>query len=155
MINLDDDGLNLWLAALRNTLTLSSVNGAPAMFDLFPEAVSILSSNLDLLAKLTGIVESYLLLDAPGLLQVSVDGTNVFAPPEYLNQASGSALFQGIVTVLKSESLSLMNTKDLLITLNLLVQISPSGLWGEAMHNSGLFAHILINLIEGEVCSIA
>jgi hypothetical protein len=71
MINLDEDGLNLWLTALRNTLTLSSVNGAPAMFDLFSEAVSLLSSNLDLLGKVTGIIESYILLDAPGLLQVS------------------------------------------------------------------------------------
>lgn len=70
IINLDEDGLNLWLTALRNTLTLSSVNGAPALFDLFPQALLLLSSNLDLLGKTTNIIESYFLLDAPALLQV-------------------------------------------------------------------------------------
>jgi hypothetical protein len=70
IINLDEDGLNLWLAALRNTLTLSSVNGAPALFDLFPQALLLLSTNLDLLGKATNIIESYLLLDSASLLQV-------------------------------------------------------------------------------------
>jgi hypothetical protein len=70
IINLDEDGLNLWLAALRNTLTLSSVNGAPALFDLFPQALLLLSTNLDLLGKAANIIESYLLLDAASLLQV-------------------------------------------------------------------------------------
>lgn len=70
IINLDEDGLNLWLAALRNTLTLASVNGAPALLDLFPQALLLLSTNLDLLGKTTSIIESYFLLDAPALLQV-------------------------------------------------------------------------------------
>lgn len=69
-MNLDDDGLSLWLTALRNTLTLTSVNGAPALFDLFPQALELLSTNLDLLGKITSIIESYFLLDAPAILQV-------------------------------------------------------------------------------------
>lgn len=123
------------------------------MFDLFPEAVSILSSNLDLLGKVTSIVESYILLDAPTLLQVSNDTINILPLTEYFNQASGAALFDGFLAALKSEAVTLMNAKDLLITLNLLIQVTPSGLWGEAMHNSGLFAHVLTTLIDGEVCS--
>jgi hypothetical protein len=71
MINLDEDGLNLWLAALQNTLTLSSINGGPALLDLFPHALSLLSTNLDLLGKITNIMESYFLLDAVTLLQVN------------------------------------------------------------------------------------
>lgn len=70
MINLDDDGLTLWLTALRNTLTLNSVNGSPALFDLFPMAMNLLSTNFDLLGKTVSIIESYFLLDAPAILQV-------------------------------------------------------------------------------------
>ncbi|KAF9464415.1 armadillo-type protein [Collybia nuda] len=137
IINLDEDGLNLWSTALRNTLTLTSVNGAPAMFDLFPEAVSMLSSNLDLLGKVTSVIESYILLDAPGLLQ-----------------GSATSLFDAFLAALKSEAVTLVNAKDLLLTLNLLVQTSPSGLWGEALHNSGLFAHTLMTLIDGEASTL-
>ena len=70
IINLDDDGLTLWSVALRNTLTLNSVNGAPALFDLIPQAVDLLSTNFDLLGKIINIIESYLVLDAPMVLQV-------------------------------------------------------------------------------------
>lgn len=41
--------------------------------------------------------------------------------------------------------------KDMIISLSLLVQVSPPALWGEAMHTSGLFNHLLMNLVEGEV----
>jgi hypothetical protein len=70
IINLDDDGLTLWSVALRNTLTLNSVNGAPALFDLIPQAVDLLSTNFDLLGKIINIIESYVILDAPTVLQV-------------------------------------------------------------------------------------
>ena len=39
----------------------------------------------------------------------------------------------------------------MIVSLSLLVQVSPPALWGEAMHTSGLFNHLLMNLVEGEV----
>ncbi|RDB22808.1 Importin-11 [Hypsizygus marmoreus] len=137
IINLDEDGLNLWLTALRNTLTLTSVNGAPALFDLFPFALELLSTNFDLLGKITSIIESYFLLDASGVLQ-----------------ACSVQLFTAFLTALKSDSVVLLNAADMLIALNLLVQIAPSTLWGEAMHTSGLFAHIVTTLVDGEVSTL-
>jgi hypothetical protein len=44
-----------------------------------------------------------------------------------------------------------VNARELLQALNLLVQLSPSGLWGEAMHSSGLFSHLLNTSIAAEV----
>jgi hypothetical protein len=58
-------------------------------------------------------------------------------------------LFCTIHTTLKSEAV-LLNMKDLIIALNLLIQIAPAALWGEAMHTSGLFAYLLRELIDGE-----
>ncbi|KAG6911227.1 hypothetical protein DXG01_003094 [Tephrocybe rancida] len=133
IINLDDDGLTLWLTALRNTLTLTSVNGAPALFELFPLAMELLASNFDLLGKTISIIESYFLLDAPGILQ-----------------ACSVQLFTTFVVAFKSPSTMTTNATELMRVLNLLLQVAPSNLWGEALHTSGLFGYIVSTLIEGE-----
>ena len=46
-----------------------------------------------------------------------------------------------------------MNVKQLLQSLGLLIQLAPSELWGEAMHNSGIFTHLLKTLLAEEVSS--
>ncbi len=43
------------------------------------------------------------------------------------------------------------NVKQMTTALRLLFQIAPSGLWGEAMHISGLFAAIVKALEEEKV----
>ncbi|PPR07214.1 hypothetical protein CVT26_012647 [Gymnopilus dilepis] len=132
IIQLDGDGLNLWLGALRNTVTVASSDGRPCLRDLFPQAMALLATNLDLLGSITRIMESYFLLDAAHILETSaVD----------LFRAYLSALTSKIVDV---------NAKELLQSLSLLVQLTPPGLWGEAIHASGLFSHLLKTLIAGE-----
>ena len=69
---LDADGLNLWLAALRNSVTIVPDDGSPGLRVLFPQALQLLATNLDLLGSVTGIVESYFLLDAFYVLQVCI-----------------------------------------------------------------------------------
>lgn len=63
-------------------------------------------------------------------------------------------VFSAILTALKSQAV-MTNIRDILVALNLLIQLTPSNLWGEPMHTSGLFAHILITLIDGEVLAYA
>ena len=70
IVHLDADGLTLWLNALRNTVTIASVNGDSALQDIFPQALALLSTNLDLLGSITRIIESYFLLDASHILRV-------------------------------------------------------------------------------------
>ena len=70
IVHLDADGLTLWLSALRNAVTIASVNGDPALQDIFPQALALLSTNLDLLGSITRIIESYFLLDASHILKV-------------------------------------------------------------------------------------
>lgn len=70
IVHLDADGLTLWLSALRNAVTIASVNGDPALKDIFPQALTLLSTNMDLLGSITRIIESYFLLDAPHILKV-------------------------------------------------------------------------------------
>ncbi|KAH9846976.1 ARM repeat-containing protein [Lenzites betulinus] len=119
-MHLDEDAFALWQAALRNTTTIDGVNGAPGLIDLLPLIIQQLSSNLDVLGTIVHIVESYILLDAPRILQMcALD----------LLRAFDAAIKQA----------TLVNVKQMMSALSLMFQISPSGLWGEALHVSGLF----------------
>ncbi|KAG7449051.1 ARM repeat-containing protein [Guyanagaster necrorhizus] len=132
-INLDEDGLGLWKAALHNTLTVQSINGAPALLDLVPDAIKLLATNLDLLGKTVDIIESYMLLEGAQILQVcAVD------------------LFKAFRQGFENVNIT-VNRKDLLVALNLIVSITPSSLWGEALHVSGLFAYLMKILLDGEI----
>ena len=68
---MEQDAFILWQSALRNTNTIVGMNGAPGLVDLLPLAVQQLSTNLELLGTIVRIHESYFLLDAPRVLQVS------------------------------------------------------------------------------------
>ncbi|KAJ7283929.1 armadillo-type protein [Mycena rebaudengoi] len=132
--HLDEDTLVLWLAAMRNTTRIQSPNG-PGLIDIFPLAISTLG-NLDLLGKAINILDSYVFLDGSLVLQTfAVD----------LFTALRNALANAAVVV---------NLKDILISIGLLVQVAPSTLWGEAMHVSGLFSLLLKNITEGECGAI-
>ncbi|TFK29370.1 ran binding protein 11 [Coprinopsis marcescibilis] len=136
MTHLDEDGLILWSSTLRNATSLSSPTGGRSLQELFPRALYLLATNLDLLGKITSVVESYFILDAPALLQF------------YAND-----IFRAFLEALKSPALSI-NIKDMVISLGFLVQLAPSSLWGEPLHTSGLFAHLLLTLNEGESGSL-
>ncbi|KAJ7276541.1 armadillo-type protein [Mycena haematopus] len=130
--HLDEDAMDLWLAALRNTTSLQTPNG-PALIDIFPQAIFLLAGNLDLLGKVINIVDAYFLLDGVIILQTfAVD------------------LFHAYRTTLSNAATVATNQKDMLISLNLLLQVAPSSLWGEAMHVSGLFSLLMKNILEGE-----
>ncbi|KAF9451646.1 ARM repeat-containing protein [Macrolepiota fuliginosa MF-IS2] len=136
IVHLDDDGLTLWLAALRNTTTIASVNGAPALLELIPDALELLAKNMDLLGTVISIVESYILLDAPVLVE-----------------AYGVNFFQAFTAAIQTEGL-ILNMKDLLVLMNLFVQLTPSGTWATLFHSSGLFAWILNKLVENETSTM-
>ncbi|KAJ7781094.1 armadillo-type protein [Mycena metata] len=129
---LDDDSMGLWLAALRNSTTIQSLGGGPALIDLFPQAMILLGMNLDLLGKAINILDAYFLLDGVLILQTSA-----------------ADLFTAFRIALTSAAVAI-NLKDMLLSLNLLVQLAPAQLWGEAMHTSGLFSVLMKNIVEGE-----
>jgi hypothetical protein len=137
------------LAALRNTVTIENVHGSPALIDLFPLALSLLAVNLDLLGKIVNICESYFILDGQSILRVRPSRS--FSRSNQLDaiQAHAVDLFRAFLTALKSGAIPL-NVQHMIIALSLLVQVTPSSLWGEALHVSGLFSHLLNTLLENE-----
>ncbi|KIJ70097.1 hypothetical protein HYDPIDRAFT_178457 [Hydnomerulius pinastri MD-312] len=133
-IHLDEDGLNLWHAALRNSTTLQSTS-VPSLLQLFPLATSLLASNLDLLGKIILIIESYLFVDASLVLQnFSQD------------------LMNAVMSAMRGQAL-LTNQKGVLICMSFMTQLAPSSLWGEAMHTSGFFGHLVKILGDDEASS--
>ncbi|THH33687.1 hypothetical protein EUX98_g583 [Antrodiella citrinella] len=133
---LDEDGLNLWLIALRNSTTIDAVNGSPGLAELFPIAIDLIANNLDLTSKVVAVMESYFLLDAPRLLQ-----------------AYGKELFTAFKTGM-SQSLA-VTIQGMLSALNLLLQITGTyTVWAEPIHTSGLFAHLVKDLAEEKLPSV-
>ncbi|CDO76254.1 hypothetical protein BN946_scf184470.g12 [Trametes cinnabarina] len=131
-MHLDEDAFILWQSALRNTTTIDGVNGAPGLIDLVPLIIQQLSSNLEVLGTVVHMMESYFLLDAPRILQLcAVD----------LLRAFNTAINEAVNT----------NIKQMTSALCLLFQVAPPGLWGEALHVSGLFATIVKGLDEDKL----
>ncbi|KIO12672.1 hypothetical protein M404DRAFT_959382 [Pisolithus tinctorius Marx 270] len=134
-VHLDEDTLGLWLAALRNAPTLQGVSG-PSLLQLFPLAISLLVGNLDLLGKVILIVESYLFVDAPLVLQN-------FAL-ELLNAVANALTGQAIET----------NQRGIITVMCYMTQLAPSSFWAEALHNSGIFNHV-VKILRDDECSSA
>lgn len=46
--------------------------GTPSFYDILPMAILLLADNLDLLGSINGIIQSYIVLDCEGVLQVRI-----------------------------------------------------------------------------------
>ncbi|KIY74164.1 ARM repeat-containing protein [Cylindrobasidium torrendii FP15055 ss-10] len=131
-MELDEDGLALWKAALQNCPDNESVQ---IYLDLVPEALAMLEDNLDVLCQVNDIVEAYILLAGTQILQVC-----------------GLQLFQAYVKPFKMVAITAQR-KDLLLSIHTIVATTPSSLWGEVLHTSGLFAYLVNALLDSEIVS--
>ncbi|KZT19271.1 ARM repeat-containing protein [Neolentinus lepideus HHB14362 ss-1] len=128
-LQLDHDALLLWQAALRNVVSLDSIDGTRSLVELLPLAIRLQSDDMDVVGDVIGIVESYLILDAPRVLQMyAID------------------LFKSYESILPK--IVSADQKNMLVTLQLLVQIAPPQLWAEPLHVSGLFASLMRPLVD-------
>ncbi len=148
-MQLDEDALELWQAALRNTTTIDGANGSPGLGELLPLAISLLGENLDLAGRIVGIVESYCLLDPCRILQVSHVSTVVETAANCRTKAFSVDLFRAVKNL--AALAPTPNVKSMIIALNLLLQLAPAELWAEALHVSGLFVDIVKALEEEKV----
>lgn len=151
-MHLDQDGLDLWLAALRNATGLRAASpGAPGLMDLAPSALQLLADNLDLLGTIVCILEGYLLIDAATLLQVWSPSHCYIKSPNrcHFHQAYATELHQAIVQCLRQAIAT--NAKDLLVCIETMILRTPTNLWAKAMFDSGLFKQMLDTIIAGKV----
>lgn len=67
----EEDGLLLWQAALYNSASPYQPTPQTGLVSLFPSLINVLSENMDLLPRMLSLLDSYILLDAAGIAQVS------------------------------------------------------------------------------------
>ncbi|WWD16828.1 hypothetical protein CI109_101260 [Kwoniella shandongensis] len=67
----EEDGLILWQTALYNAASPYQPTQATGLIRLLPGLLSMLGENMDLLPKLLGLLDSYILLDAAGITQLA------------------------------------------------------------------------------------
>lgn len=129
-LHLDEDALQLWLAALRNTATLPPPQpGVLGLSDLIAEVINYMNDNIDLLATLLQILESYLLLNATMVVQLH-----------------GPALFEVLKKIIGT-----YNVRDVLAASELVFQLADPKSWPEALHNSEYFWDLLKSVIEDKL----
>ncbi|KAF9653383.1 ARM repeat-containing protein [Thelephora ganbajun] len=130
---LDTDGINLWLAALRNSPSLPSQ--PHKYYNLLEKLISMLNQNFDLLGSITDLLVSYYVSNATFVLQLhAVPLFEAYKPP----------LTQNIT----------VNTKGLINSIALAIELAPSATWGEPLHVSGLFSVLVNHLAEEKLSAI-
>lgn len=125
----EEDGIILWQTALHNGASPYQPTHETGLIRLLPGLLHAISENMDLLSKLLPLLDSYLLLDAAGI--VSSYGSPMCA-----------ALMQAITTSGKNAQ----NVNRILATVSLLVHIGPLQQLAGLLLESGLFSHILVAL---------
>ncbi|GAA6047821.1 hypothetical protein JCM3770_004659 [Rhodotorula araucariae] len=114
-IYLQEDGLELWQVLLRRSSTLSS-----EMLQLLPALVALVANGTEALPRCLAIFESYLLLDAPRVLELCA-----------------ADFFAAIAPLL--DGLALDALKVVLHALNTAFQTAPPQCWAAALDASGCF----------------
>ncbi|CAE6485218.1 unnamed protein product [Rhizoctonia solani] len=126
-LHLDEDALQLWLAALRNAIALPPPQpGVLGLSELIPDLIQQMHDNIDLLGTLLQILESYLLLNATMVVQLH-----------------GSALFEVLRKIHSS-----FNVRDVLAASELIFRLSDPTSWPESLHSSEYFWDLLKDVIQ-------
>ncbi|GFZ42911.1 hypothetical protein JCM24511_00629 [Saitozyma sp. JCM 24511] len=125
----EDDGIALWQAGLYNAASPYQPTAETGLIRLLPGLLAVISENLDMLDHMLPLLESYLLLDAPGIVQ------------NHGPAVAGSLAKALALTKPKSDSLA-----KILATLSLLVRTAPLPHLAPLLLDSGIFHHILTAL---------
>ncbi|RXK35686.1 hypothetical protein M231_07059 [Tremella mesenterica] len=136
----EEDGLALWQAALYNATSLHIPSIEKGLMRLLPGLLGLLQTDMDQAGSLLRLLESYLLLDAPGLIQTHAS-------------VICSTLFQTLSLAKANKDL----LKPILETLSLFVRLVPPPsmpLLAVALLDSGLFQHILKALEDDKASGI-
>ncbi|ORX36457.1 armadillo-type protein [Kockovaella imperatae] len=133
----EEDGLILWQASLYNAASPYEPTPATGLIRLVPGLLNMLSHNMDLLDKALGLLESYLLLDAPGMIQQ-------YGP------AIASALAKALA-LSKPNSTAL---RRLLATLSLSVRVAPLSQWAPLLLDSDIFANVIAALEDDKASGL-
>ena len=118
-----------WQMGLYNSTHLYEASGETGLSRLIPGLLNELAHNLDLLNRLLGLLDSYLLLDATSF-----------------SSHYGSQLCATISQILSTSKANSDAIKRILSTISLLVRTTPIAQLGPLLLDADIFQHILAAL---------
>lgn len=144
-VYLQEDGLEMWSVLLKRSSALS-----PEMLSLLPQLVALIAAGTDVVPQCLRILESYLLLDAVIVMQVSRLGRPLRSDrsPSLGDQLCAVDLFtafEGLLGELKLEAV-----KVILHALSIAFQTSSIQTWAGALDSSAAFVKLLTPLSRSE-----
>nr|ODN85642.1 hypothetical protein L203_04892 [Cryptococcus depauperatus CBS 7841] len=122
----EEDGLILWQTALQNSVSPYHPSKETGLIKLFPNLLVTLGENMDLLQKFLALLNSYLLLDAPGLTQ----------------QIYGEMIAAALAKALAASRINTPAIGHILVTISLWIRTSPLPALSPHLLRAGIFHHI-------------
>ncbi|WVN87256.1 uncharacterized protein L203_102433 [Cryptococcus depauperatus CBS 7841] len=121
----EEDGLILWQTALQNSVSPYHPSKETGLIKLFPNLLVTLGENMDLLQKFLALLNSYLLLDAPGLTQIY-----------------GEMIAAALAKALAASRINTPAIGHILVTISLWIRTSPLPALSPHLLRAGIFHHI-------------
>ncbi|WVO14781.1 hypothetical protein L204_102419 [Cryptococcus depauperatus] len=121
----EEDGLILWQTALQNSVSPYQPSKETGLIKLFPDLLVTLGENMDLLQKFLALLDSYLLLDAPGLTQIY-----------------GEMIAAALAKALAASRINTPAIGHILVTISLWIRTSPLPALSPHLLRAGIFHHI-------------
>ncbi|WRT65380.1 uncharacterized protein IL334_002323 [Kwoniella shivajii] len=133
----EEDGLILWQTALWNAASPYQPTKETGLVRLLLGLLSMLGENMDLLPKLLPLLDSYIILDAPGIIATYGEIiTSTFAKALTTSKQNAEAV------------------NRILVTVSLLVRAAPLAQLAPLLLHSGIFQHIITALEDDKASGL-
>ncbi|WVQ94582.1 hypothetical protein IAU59_001662 [Kwoniella sp. CBS 9459] len=133
----EEDGLVLWQTALYNAASPYQPQRETGLIRLLPGLLNMLGENMDLLPKLLALLDSYVLLDAPGI-----------------TETYGELLVTTLAKALTASKPNSDAVSRILLSLSLIIRTAPLDKFAPLLLHSGIFQHITTALEDDKASGL-
>ncbi|OCF32339.1 hypothetical protein I316_06007 [Kwoniella heveanensis BCC8398] len=133
----EEDGLVLWQTALYNAASPYQPHRETGLIRLLLGLLNMLGENMDLLPKLLALFDSYMLLDAPGILETY-----------------GEMIVTTLAKALTASKPNSDAISRILLSLSLLIRTAPLDKFAPLLLHSGIFQHITTALEDDKASGL-
>ena len=138
---------------MYNANSLYRPSSDTGLVKLLPGLLNILAENMDLLPKLLPILDSYLLLDAPGLVQVGAK-FELITNAVLISQPFGAHICKSLYHALGVSGKNAENVRQILSTISLMVRVTPLSSLAALLVETDIFKHIVDALEDDKASGI-
>ena len=138
-----------WQTALYNSVSYYEPSAEKGLARLLPGLLNMIGENMDLLSKSLSLLESYLLLDAASLINVSLTMTSSSS-----SKNMGPQVCEALAQALGISKPNADSTRRILHSLSLLIRTAPIQDLAPLLINSGIFSGIITALEDDKASGL-